>query len=76
MQTSKLTSFQDFKKLKPNKLRGNARRAAPAPQLSEEDQALLDLNDGIVLSDVNPLHDEIREYIKLARARSLEEYKR
>ena len=38
----------------------------PAPQLSEEDQALLDLNDGLVLSDVNPLHEEIREYIKLA----------
>jgi len=46
-----------------------ASRAAPrAPRLSEEDQALLDLDEGLALSDVNPLHEEIRRYISLARS--------
>jgi len=44
------------------------RAAPPAPRLSEEDQALLDLDEGLALSDVNPLHEEIRRYISLARA--------
>jgi len=48
--------------------RRGGRAAPPAPRLSEEEQALLDLNEGLSLSDVNPLHEEIRRYISLARA--------
>ena len=50
----------------PNR-RGRGREI-PAPNLSEEEQALLDLNEGIAVSDVNPLHEEFRKYINLARA--------
>ena len=31
----------------------------------------MDLNEGLALSDVNPLHEEIRKYISLARAISV-----
>ena len=48
--------------------RGIARRAPPTPRLSEEDQALFDLNEGLALSDANPLFEEIKAYISLARA--------
>ena len=40
--------------------RGIARRAPPTPRLSEEDQALFDLNEGLALSDANPLFEEIK----------------
>lgn len=36
--------------------------------LTEEEQALLELNDGLSLSEVNPLHEEIKSYITAARA--------
>ena len=49
-------------------LRGIARRAPTAPRLSEEDQALFDLKKGLALSDANPLFEEIKAYISLARA--------
>ena len=46
--------------------------APPVPRLSEENQALLYLNEGLALSNVNPLHEEIRKYISLARALSVD----
>ena len=36
--------------------------------LTEEEQALLELNDGLSLTEVNPLHEEIKIYITAARA--------
>ena len=36
--------------------------------LSEEEQALLDLSDGLSLSEINFLHEEIKNYIIAARA--------
>ena len=42
-------------------------RQAVRLRLSEEEQALLDLSEGLALSDVNPLHEEVRRHISLAR---------
>lgn len=40
--------------------------------LTEEEQALLDLNDGLSLSEINPLHEEIKNYINAVRALPVE----
>ena len=52
----------------PTQRTQRSRAAAPTvPRLSEEDQALFDLNEERALSDVNPLHEEIRKYISMLR---------
>ena len=52
---------------------GVRRRAAGLqPVLTEEEQALLDLNDGLSLSEINPLHEEIKNYINAVRALPVE----
>ena len=50
----------------------NRAAAPPVLRLSGEDQALFDLNEGLALSNVNPLHEKIRKYIRLARALSVD----
>ena len=52
---------------------GVRRRAAGLqPVLTEEEQALLDLNDGLSLLEINPLHEEIKNNINAVRALPVE----
>ena len=51
---------------------GGRSKRVVAPVLSEVEQALLDLNDGLTLSEINPLHEELMTYVTTAKSLEVE----
>lgn len=51
---------------------GGRSKRVVAPVLSEVEQALLDLNDGLTLSEINPLHEELMTYVTIVKSLEVE----